>query len=86
MKIIGTFAYKKVFKGLNFLMFQERKQGPKDIVADLFDSDSENDLSLHSARTPIGRYFERTESKTPANSQGSNPEDDAYFTLGKKEE
>ena len=67
-------------------MFQETKQGPKDIVADLFDSDSENDLSLHSARTPIGRYFERTESKTPANSQGSNPEDDAYFTLGKKEE
>jgi len=34
------------------------------ILNELFDSDSENDLSVHSSRTPIGKYFERG-TKTP---------------------
>ena len=34
------------------------------ILNELFDSDSENDLSIHSSRTPIGKYLERG-SKTP---------------------
>ena len=33
-----------------------------DIANDLFMSDSENDVSIHSARTPIGNYFNRTKS------------------------
>ncbi len=37
---------------------------PNNIVSELFDSDSENDISLHSARTPIGNYFGRR-SKSP---------------------
>ncbi len=34
------------------------KMGPENILADLFASDSENDLSVHSARTPIAAYYE----------------------------
>jgi len=34
------------------------------ILNELFDSDSENDLSVHSSRTPIGKYLERG-TKTP---------------------
>lgn len=30
---------------------------PKDILNELFESDSENNISLHSARTPIGHYI-----------------------------
>ena len=30
---------------------------PNNILSELFDSDSENDISLHSARTPIASYF-----------------------------
>ena len=32
-------------------------QAPNNILSELFDSDSENDISLHSARTPIASYF-----------------------------
>jgi len=42
------------------------KQGPRDILNELFPSDSETDISFHSARTPIGKYFEQ--SKTGSSS------------------
>ena len=67
------------------LYVQPVKQGPKDILEDLFDSDSENDLSLHSARTPIGRFFERSDSRTPANNESIQSEDDIYRSQSKNE-
>jgi hypothetical protein len=39
--------------------------GAGGILNELFDSDSENDLSIHSSRTPIGRYLERSRTTTP---------------------
>ena len=68
------------------ITFQEVKQGPQDILEDLFDSDSENDLSLHSARTPIGRFFDRSEVKTPAIDREGNSNDDMYHAFSKKDE
>ena len=67
------------------LSVQVVKQGPKDILDDLFDSDSENDISLHSARTPIGRFFERTDSRTPANNEEIQSDDDIYRSQTKNE-
>ena len=70
---------------MNFKIIQIVKQGPKDILADLFDSDSENDLSLHSARTPIGRFFDRSDSKTPAQNEDFQSDDDIYRAQSKTE-
>jgi len=42
------------------------KTGPKAILNDLFGSDSENDISMHSARTPIGNYIKPT-NRRPSN-------------------
>ena len=35
------------------------------IIDDLFNSDSENDISIHSSRTPIGNYLSRSRNQTP---------------------
>ena len=54
---------KKIFKILiNFRKNQPSVSQPKaaDILGELFDSDSEQNISLHSARTPITAFFNRS--------------------------
>ena len=50
-----------------------------DIANDLFMSDSENDVSIHSAHTPIGNYFNRSRggSQTGSVADGSGNEPEA---------
>merc|ERR1719412_706277 len=37
----------------------DMKQGPRDILSELFPSDSETDISMHAPRTPIGKSLEQ---------------------------
>lgn len=58
----------------------ERKAA--DILGDLFDSDSEQNISLHSARTPITAYFDRNRSKTIENEDEENQENQEEGATG----
>ena len=49
---------------------------PKDILAELDDSDSENDISTFSSRTPIGKYFNRDKSPAASAEEEDKDEDD----------
>ena len=51
---------------LIFCRTAQEKSQPKasDILGEFFDSDSEQDISLHSARTPITAFFNKSRTKS----------------------